>query len=78
MTSGKFSNVKDYFVDVSINSLLPKIDKLRDVAILIKTTLIGIYDLLCCERNKHGGRVAYNTRNYLSYNIKSVIIIYPE
>ena len=32
---------------------------------------IDEYDLLCCNRNRHGGGVACYIRNYLSYNVNS-------
>ena len=32
---------------------------------------IDEYDLLCCERNRHGGGVVCYVRNTLSYNVKS-------
>ena len=32
---------------------------------------IDEYDLLRCDRNRHGGGVACSVRNDLSYNVKS-------
>ena len=32
---------------------------------------IDEYDLLCCDRNRHGGGVVCHIRNDLSYNVKS-------
>ena len=77
------------FLHLNINSLLPKIDKLRHIARLTNAAVIGIsesklddsmltseiqideYDLLRCDRNRHGGGVACYIRNNLSYNVQS-------
>ena len=77
------------FLHLNINSLLPKIDKLRHIARLTNAAVIRIsesklddsvltseiqidwYDLLRCDRNRHGGGVVCYVRNDLSYNVKS-------
>ena len=42
-----------------------------DDSVLTSEIQIDEYDLLCCDRNRHGGGVAGYTRNDLSYNVKS-------
>ena len=64
-----------HFLQLSLNSLLPKIDEVRHIARLTNVAVIGIsesklddsvsasetqideYDLLRCDRNRHGGGV---------------------
>ena len=42
-----------------------------DDSVLTSEIQIDEYDLLCCDRNRHGGGVACYIRNGLSYNVKS-------
>ena len=76
------------FIHLSVNSLLPKNDELRNIARLSNTAVIGIsksklddsvlsseihignYITLCCDRNRHGGRVVCYIKNDLSFDVK--------
>ena len=82
-----------HFVHVNINSLLPKIDELRDFITKNNIAVLGVtetkldasisnneleivgYELLRCDRNRHGGGIACYIRKYISFNTKSV---FPE
>ena len=44
--------------------------KLNDSVFTPEIQIDG-YDLLCCDRNRHGGGVACYIRRELSYNVKS-------
>ena len=68
-----------YCLHLHIISLLPKIDELRHIGTLTNAAIIKIseskfdymYDLLRCDRNRHGEGIACYIRNDLSYNVKS-------
>ena len=42
-----------------------------DDSVVISEIQISEYDLLRCDRNRHGGGVACYIRNDLSYNVRS-------
>ena len=42
-----------------------------DDSLLTSEIQVEEYDLVCCDRNRHGGGVACYIRNDLSYNVKS-------
>ena len=68
-----------YCLHLHIISLLLKIDELRHIGTLTNAAIIKIseskfdymYDLLRCDRNRHGEGIACYIRNDLSYNVKS-------
>ena len=79
-----------HFININVNSLLPKIDKLRNITKLSNAAFIGIsesklvdfdlsseihiddYNVLRCDRNRHGRGVVCYIRNNWSYEVKSV------
>ena len=61
------------------NVIVIYISKLKlDNSVLTLEFQIDENDLLCFDRNRHGGRFSYYTRNDLSYNIRSYFIAFFE
>ena len=66
-----------HFIHLNVDSLLPKINELRNNAKLSNATVICIgeskldYNTLRCDGNRHGGWVVCYIRNGLSCNVKS-------
>ena len=79
-----------HFIHLNVNSLLPKIDELRNIAKLSNAEVIGIseskldysilsseiHNTLCHDQNRHGGGVVCYIRNYLSFDVKPFFL--PE
>ena len=84
-----FSNRGLHLIHLNINSLLPKIDVLGDIAKRTKAAVIGIleskldstvldpeiyienYEILCFDRNQHGGVACYIRID--SYKLNSLL-----
>ena len=78
------------FVHININSLLPKIDEMRNFVKKQSIAVLGVteskldssindselkiegYELLRCDRNRHGGGVACYISKSLCFNIKNI------
>ena len=79
-----------HFIHLNINSLLLKIDEVRNIAKVSGASVIGVseskldnsilneelniqgYDLLRCDRNRHGGGVACYIKQNICYNTKNI------
>ena len=72
-----------HLIHLNINSLLSKIDELREIAKKTRATVIGIteskldgeinidgYELVRSDRNRHGGGVACYIRNDISFSVR--------
>ena len=84
-----FTNRRLHLIYLNINSLLPKIDKLRDIAKRTNVGAIGIseskldstvleiyienYEILRFDRNRHGGGVPCYIRSDISYKLNSFL-----
>ena len=83
-----FSSKGIHFIHLNVNSLLPEIDELRNIAKCSNAAVIGIseskldfsvlsselhidnYNTLCCDRNRHGGKLVCYIRKDISYDVK--------